>query len=101
MSERKRQSHAVQRDLPRPSDINQFILRTGAFNDPQVTDLQRAEELIKQEMLTMLHFDAIHNPSDSQMIATSFKSKSGMFLIIVNETNFVKFYSFLITSNLF
>jgi len=28
-----------------------------------LSDLQMAEELIKQEMITMLHFDCLHHPS--------------------------------------
>lgn len=28
-----------------------------------LSDLQQAEELIKQEMITMLHFDCLHHPS--------------------------------------
>ncbi|UYV75379.1 CDC5L [Cordylochernes scorpioides] len=30
------------------------------------SDLQRAEELIKQEMLTMLHYDSLHNPTEGK-----------------------------------
>ncbi|GFR13319.1 cell division cycle 5-like protein [Trichonephila clavata] len=60
-AERKKQSTAVQRDLPRPSDVNSNILRP-AHCDPPLTELQKAEELIKQEMLVMLHNDALKNP---------------------------------------
>ncbi|GFX99235.1 cell division cycle 5-like protein [Trichonephila clavipes] len=48
-AERKKQSTAVQRDLPRPSDVNSNILRP-AHCDPPLTELQKAEELIKQEI---------------------------------------------------
>ncbi|XP_054163592.1 cell division cycle 5-like protein [Oppia nitens] len=75
-AERKRQSQAVQRDLPRPSDINNSILRPGAHTDPQVTDLQKAEELIKKEMLVMLHYDSINNITDNQLISKSMKSRN-------------------------
>lgn len=30
--------------------------------DTPLTDLQRAEELIKREMITMMHYDATQNP---------------------------------------
>lgn len=64
--ERKRQamllrSHVIQRDLPRPLEINTTMLRPA--NEMQgLTDLQKAEELIKQEMITMLHYDALNDP---------------------------------------
>lgn len=56
-----RRSHAIQRDLPRPLDINTTILRPSSEMH-YLSDLQKAEELIKQEMVTMLHYDALHNP---------------------------------------
>ncbi|XP_054720958.1 cell division cycle 5-like protein [Uloborus diversus] len=60
-AERRRQSTSVQRDLPRPSDVNNSILRPSHC-EPPLTDLQKAEELIKQEMLIMLHNDSYKNP---------------------------------------
>lgn len=30
--------------------------------EPPLTDLQQAEELIKREMITMIHFDSLHHP---------------------------------------
>lgn len=54
--EMKRRSQVVQRDLPRPYDIT-IPLR----KDQVLSDLQKAEELIKQEMITMLHYDNLHN----------------------------------------
>ncbi|CAF1467415.1 unnamed protein product, partial [Adineta ricciae] len=57
----KRQTQVVQRDLPRPNDINLSILRPANAEGP-MTDLQKAEELIKQEMLVLLHHDAVNNP---------------------------------------
>lgn len=65
--ELKRRSQAVQRDLPRPVDINPTIMRPTGPNDPPLTDLQRAEELIKQEMQTMLHYDSLYSPTPLQM----------------------------------
>lgn len=65
--ELKRRSQVIQRSLPRPSDIN-IVLRPPN-TDPPLTELQKAEELIKQEMITMLHYDAVQNPLpvDSQV----------------------------------
>ncbi|CAF4847732.1 unnamed protein product, partial [Rotaria magnacalcarata] len=54
----KRQTQVVQRNLPRPNDINLTILRPANAEGP-MTDLQKAEELIKQEMLVLLHYDAL------------------------------------------
>uniref|UniRef100_A0A8C1GGL8 CDC5 cell division cycle 5-like (S. pombe) n=1 Tax=Cyprinus carpio TaxID=7962 RepID=A0A8C1GGL8_CYPCA len=57
-----RQRHtAVQRDLPRPSEVNETILRPHNV-EPPLTDLQQAEEIIKKEMITMIHFDCLHQP---------------------------------------
>jgi pre-mRNA-splicing factor CDC5/CEF1 len=65
--ELKHKSTAIQRNLPRPSDMNHNILRPAEMvaNQP-LTDYQKAEELIKQEMLVMLHHDAISDPTLNQ-----------------------------------
>lgn len=34
--------------------------------EPPLTDLQKSEELIKKEMITMLHFDLLHHPFAEQ-----------------------------------
>lgn len=60
-AELARRSQAIQKDLPRPLDINKTILRPQS-DMVGLTDLQRAEELIKQEMISMLHYDAMLNP---------------------------------------
>ncbi|CAF0733392.1 unnamed protein product [Rotaria sordida] len=57
----KRQTQVVQRNLPRPNDINLTILRPANAEGP-MSDFQKAEELIKQEMLVLLHYDALNNP---------------------------------------
>ncbi|KAF6208293.1 hypothetical protein GE061_016747 [Apolygus lucorum] len=57
--ELKSRSQVIQRGLPRPGDVS-IILRPPN-SDPPLTDLQKAEELIKQEMITMLHYDAVQN----------------------------------------
>ncbi|VDO03443.1 unnamed protein product [Rodentolepis nana] len=56
-----KRSQALQRSLPRPTVVNDSVLRPPT-EEPGLTDLQKAEELIKQEMLTMLHYDSLHNP---------------------------------------
>lgn len=65
--EMKLRSQPVQRDLPRPADVNNYILRVVGHGDPPLTELQKAEELIKKEMLTMLHYDAAYTPTLSQL----------------------------------
>lgn len=52
----------MQRDLPRPTEVNNSIMRPANSSDSSLTDLQRAEELIKKEMLTMMHYDSVRNP---------------------------------------
>lgn len=51
----------VQRDLPRPTEVNESVLRPASMEP--LLDLQLAEEMIKQEMITMLHYDCLHHPS--------------------------------------
>ncbi|EAT38672.1 AAEL009469-PA [Aedes aegypti] len=54
-------SQVIQRELPRPLEINMTVLRPS--NEMHgLTELQRAEELVKQEMVKMLNYDAIRNP---------------------------------------
>lgn len=64
--EMKLRSQAVQRDLPRPFDVNMSILRP-MNTEPPLTDLQKAEELIKREMVTMLHYDSVYSATPAQM----------------------------------
>ncbi|KAG9494671.1 hypothetical protein GDO78_002165 [Eleutherodactylus coqui] len=59
--ELKQRHKAVQRDLPRPTEVNETILRPVNV-EPPLTDLQKSEEIIKKEMITMLHFDSMHHP---------------------------------------
>ncbi|KAG7273014.1 hypothetical protein CRUP_011898 [Coryphaenoides rupestris] len=40
--------------------VNESVLRPASVEP--LSDLQLAEELIKQEMITMLHFDCLHHP---------------------------------------
>jgi pre-mRNA-splicing factor CDC5/CEF1 len=60
-----KQSTCVQRHLPRPLVPNTAVLRpSAAMKD--VTGLQLAEELIKREMVAMMHHDALANPTSAQ-----------------------------------
>jgi len=65
--ELKLRSQSVQRALPRPYDVNTNIMRPAGPNDMPLTELQKAEELIKQEMRIMLHHDSVACPTDAQI----------------------------------
>lgn len=41
--------------------VNESVLRPASIEP--LSDLQLAEELIKQEMMSMLHYDCLHHPS--------------------------------------
>ncbi|TRY78786.1 hypothetical protein TCAL_11803 [Tigriopus californicus] len=81
--ELKRRSQAVQRDLPRPLDMNETILRP-LNSDPPLTALQKAEELIKREMVVMMHHDCVETPTAAQM-GEGGNKKKGLDRAIVNE----------------
>lgn len=91
--ELKLQSHAVQRNLPRPYDVNDSILRDVAPGDPQLTDLQKAEELIKREMLVMLHNDAAYNPTEAQSGAGPAKKPQSSQKGVANQAAHIAFLS--------
>lgn len=55
----------IQRGFPRPQDVNLAVLRP-IHDNHSLTDLQRAEELIKYEMTTMLQYDNLKNPPPVQ-----------------------------------
>ncbi len=82
--ELRRRSQAVQRDLPRPLDMNDSVLRP-LNSDPPLTELQRAEELIKREMLVMMHHDCLETPTRAQMGGGASSKKGGTDRAIVNE----------------
>lgn len=56
--ELEKRSKVVQRNLPRPSEVNTDIFRDSG----SLTDLQKAEELIKKEMIGIMQYDAVLNP---------------------------------------
>jgi len=60
-----KRSAAVKRDMPRPLEMNHTVLRP-LHADPPLNDLQRAEEIIKREMILMLHHDCLETPTLAQ-----------------------------------
>ena len=77
-AEFKRRSQAVQRSLPRPTDMNHTMLmdlatlnslnvKTNDLAKDRERELQMADELIKREMIVMMHHDCIETPTPSQM----------------------------------
>ncbi|XP_053366577.1 cell division cycle 5-like protein [Clarias gariepinus] len=73
--ELKQRHTSVQRNLPRPSEVNETILRPQNV-EPPLTELQQAEELIKKEMITMIHYDSLHHPY-TEVLAKKAKGGSG------------------------
>merc|ERR1719357_2400866 len=78
-----KRSSAVKRDMPRPVDMNHAVLRP-LHSDPPLNDLQKAEEMIKKEMILMLHHDCLESPTLSQQGGAD-KAKKGE-RGIVNES---------------
>jgi pre-mRNA-splicing factor CDC5/CEF1 len=59
----KLKSTTIQRRLPRPRAlINTNIIRPVGDAQSELNEWQNAEEMIKKEMLLMLHMDAINEP---------------------------------------
>lgn len=54
-------SQVIQREFPRPQDVNMAMLRPP-HESQSLTDMQKAEELIKREMVAMFHYDNLKNP---------------------------------------
>lgn len=59
--ELSKRSQTIQRSLPRPTEVNTKILRPPSEKQ-NLPDLQKAEELIKHEMITMLLYDSVKDP---------------------------------------
>jgi len=57
----KQRSKVIQRDLPRPFTINTSVLKDASVFD-SLPALQRAEEMLKREMLSLLQYDALKFP---------------------------------------
>lgn len=71
----KRLSLAVQKELPRPNDIPFNLKDLNNFSTGQYKE---AMQLVNQEMLTLLHFDALKNKTEAQQKSDSRKSRSGI-----------------------
>lgn len=71
-AEMRRRSQVIQREFPRPFEINTSILRPIG-DTHNLNEVQRAEELIKVEMITMLHYDSLKNPIQGLPSAPSLK----------------------------
>jgi len=69
-----KRSAPVKRDLPRPLDMNHSVLRP-IHADPPLNDLQKAEEMIKREMILMMHHDCLETPTLAQQGAGGSKHK--------------------------
>ncbi|ESN99205.1 hypothetical protein HELRODRAFT_155960 [Helobdella robusta] len=69
LKELKSRSQVMQRSLPRPSEVNNTVLRSLNPDDLPLSELQKAEELIKEEMLTILHYDNLMDPPQSSLTA--------------------------------
>nr|XP_039267244.1 cell division cycle 5-like protein [Styela clava] len=58
----------IKRELPRPSVINETILRPmNAKTKANLNSLQLAEEEIKREMIKMMRYDALNNTAPNQV----------------------------------
>lgn len=71
----RRLNVAVQKELPRPSDIP-FNLKD--LNNYSFEPYSDAIRLVNVEVLTLLHHDAIENKTDDQQKADIIKSRSGI-----------------------
>lgn len=56
--------------------VNETILRPLNI-EPPLTELQQAEELIKREMITMLHHDSLHHPYADALLKKGKAAGSG------------------------
>ncbi|XP_066924379.1 cell division cycle 5-related protein-like [Clytia hemisphaerica] len=71
-AEFRRRAQSVQRNMPRPSDVNTSVLRPNHMK-VDLNSLQMAEELIKEEMIKMLRNDIVSHPTETQMFALNQK----------------------------
>ncbi|XP_043235197.1 cell division cycle 5-like protein [Amphibalanus amphitrite] len=59
--ELRARSQTLQRGLPRATEVNASVLRPTNV-EPPLSELQKAEELIKREMIVMQRYDGLHDP---------------------------------------
>lgn len=70
---KRKQTLAVQRQLPRPQEIVDNLILQPATANQELNELQKSDLLIKQEILNLLKFDLYKNPTDEQLIIRSKK----------------------------
>jgi len=66
----------VKMGLPRPSIINEKVLRPAKTDYSKLDNHAYVEEIIKQEMLKMMHYDALNYPCDNQVVSTDAKGRT-------------------------
>lgn len=89
--ELKKRSQVIQRELIRPTDINLDILRP-IDQGTTLNDYQNAEELIKKEMLIMLNYDSLKNPTLAQCgLSSNYKKPPNVQLKPLNEPKYESF----------
>lgn len=71
----KRFNQAVQKELPRPSDIPFNLKDLNRFTQGLYKDIM---QLVNQEMLTLLHSDALERKTPDQLKSDSLKARSGI-----------------------
>ena len=71
----KRMSLAVQKELPRPDEIP---FNSKDLNNFTYGERKEAMQMVNQEMLTLLHFDALKNKTEEQQKSDSKKHRSGI-----------------------
>ena len=70
---KRKQTSAVQRQLPRPQEILSNSIIQPIPQDQELTDRQKSDLLIKEEILKLLNFDEFKNPTDKQLIVRIMK----------------------------
>uniref|UniRef100_A0A5S6QD91 Uncharacterized protein n=1 Tax=Trichuris muris TaxID=70415 RepID=A0A5S6QD91_TRIMR len=73
----RKQTKAVQRNLPRPYEINISVLRKDI--PTFLSGPHAADEMLNREMLVLLHHDALHNPTPAQTKYMNMTDAAGRF----------------------
>lgn len=71
---KRKQTLAVQLNLPRPQEIISNLIVQPVPANQELSDLQKSDILIKEEMLKLLKFDEFKNPTDRQLVFRSMKN---------------------------
>lgn len=67
---KRKQTLAVQRDLPRPQEIISNLI-LPVTEDQELNDVQKSDILIREEMLKLLNYDEFKNPTARQLVFRS------------------------------